>query len=368
MRTLYDYSIFQQQQYGGISKYFYELITHLLKYEDLDIDLYMGFFINKYGLERFRAEFSNYFGYQPPLIRRTGFIRRFATKLMWQGFQSRSSRDKHCIYHHTYYDSPKSDVSRNVFTVYDFTHERLNRFFSKNDNTPSLKREAFRMADALICISESTKKDMLELYDIDPSCKIAVIHLACDNISGSPAADIKLPDAPYLLFVGPRGGYKNFIALLDAYAQDASLKKDFAIACLGSEFSQSEQAIFSERGVSERIFRYSGGDDVLAALYKNAHVFVYPSQYEGFGLPLLEAMSCECPVLAGNNSSIPEVAGNAAALFDASSSESLREVLHKLAYDDSMRKSLKAAGKERCKLFSWERCAKETYALYKEIV
>ncbi|GHS88539.1 hypothetical protein AGMMS49957_10230 [Synergistales bacterium] len=366
MRALYDYSIFQQK-YGGVSKCFYELIVHLLKYEDLDIDLFMGFFINEYGLESFKGKFSGYFGRKVPVVPRTGFIRRFASQIFWRNFESRSSQDKNCIYHHTYYDSPKADVSWNIFTVHDFTHERLNDYF-QNDNTPSLKREAFQIANALICISEATKKDMLELYDIDSSCKVSVIHWGCNNLADSPTANIKLPDAPYLLFVGPRWSYKNFIALLDAYAQDASLKKDFVIVCLGPEFSGSEQAMFSERGVSDRIFRYSGGDDVLAALYKNAHIFVYPSLYEGFGLPLLEAMSCECPVVAGNASSIPEITGDAAALFDVSSNESLREVLYKLAYNDNVRESLKIAGKERCKLFSWERCAKETYELYKELI
>jgi glycosyltransferase involved in cell wall biosynthesis len=327
----------------------------------------MGFFVNEYGLESLKDKFANFGGHRTPCISKTGFIRRFASDMAWNNFQSRVPYDKSNIYHPTYYNFYKTNIAKKIFTVYDFTHEKYSEMF-RNDHTAQSKKEAFAAADGLICISNSTKKDLLELYDLDSSCDVAVIHLGYNDLSDKTDPKAVLPDAPYLLFVGNRSHYKNFTCLVDAYAASSDLKKDFALACLGPSFSAEENELFKRYGILDKIHHYAGGDGLLGTLYKHARAFVYPSLYEGFGLPPLEAMNCGCPVVAGNSSSIPEVTGDAALLFDPASSESLMDALRGVAYDDDRRSAMITAGKERCKLFSWDRCASETYEFYQKII
>ena len=122
-------------------------------------------------------------------------------------------------------------------------------------------------------------------------------------------------------------------------------------------------------GLSASQVQQIGGDDsVLADLYRTAHLFVYPSLYEGFGIPPLEAMSFDCPVVCSNSSSIPEVVGDAAVFFDPDSGESMGQALMKVASDVSLRQALVARGRERIKMFSWQRCAKQTIDVYRSVL
>ena len=367
MNLLYDHSIFQQK-YGGISRYFYEIISRLLFFDDVDIEMFMGLFVNQYGLEKFKDTFDHYWGYPVPAIPRTGRARQFLNRLLWKKFQFHLSSTDDRIYHPTYYNYYGTAKAKTVFTVYDFTHERYPHFFP-GDGTPDLKRKAFERADALICISESTKKDLLNLYSVRDSCEIKVVHLGYSDFEKqSVAGSITLPLRPYFLFVGPRHAYKNFTCLVEAFALSTVLKKESMLVCFGgAPFTSSEMAFFDQLGISDKVVRYPGDDGALGTLYKNAIALVYPSFYEGFGIPILEAMSCGCPVIASNNSSIPEVAGDAALFFDPASKESLINAMSRIASDTNLRDVMKASGVLRCRTFSWDRCAKETFAFYKEL-
>jgi glycosyltransferase involved in cell wall biosynthesis len=260
---------------------------------------------------------------------------------------------------------PRAKVA---LTVYDFTHERYPHLFPK-DRTQAWKRKAFKRADALICISESTKNDLLDLYDLRDGCKVETIHLGYNDLSSLSDSNISLPSVPYFLFVGPRYSYKNFDCLLNAFALSPNLKKNFNVVCFGgSVFSKKEKEQFNKLQVADKIIRYEGGDDILATLYKNATALAFPSFYEGFGFPLLEAMDYGCPVVASNTSSIPEVVGDAALLFTPTSSEELVVQLSRIVYDDELRKRMMQLGQQRCALFSWNRCVEETLSLYKELL
>jgi glycosyltransferase involved in cell wall biosynthesis len=366
MRLLYDHTIFRQTR-GGISRVFYEIIRRIAACDGVDVDVFMGPYCNEYGLERYKGSFKSFWGYWFPDGKKMRYFRKFLTDRAWARFQANIPPGDDLIYHPTYYDFYETHIKKRVFTVYDFTHERCPEFFV-GDPVPEAKKKAFDSASGLICISESTKNDLIELYDPDPSCKIKTIHLGFNDLSQIQAPGGVIPDAPYILFVGGRYSYKNFNSLVEAYAISPDLQKDFNLVCLGHSFLRRERAFFEERGISGKVIAISGGDDILGALYKNARMFVFPSLYEGFGLPLLEAMSCGCPVVAGNSSSFPEVAGNAAVLCDPSSPEALAEAIRKVAYGDDFRKTLISAGYERCKLYSWDRCARETYDFYKEVL
>jgi len=365
MNIFYDQTIFQQM-YGGISRYFREVIFRLLDKENVDIHLFMGLFVNQYWINNEKTHYKSYWGLEVPPVYKTGPARRFVNEIMWRLFQAKFAPKGGLgsIYHPTYYKFSGMPRAKVVFTVYDLIHER----FNSKDKTIMLKQKAFERADTLICISDSTKNDLLNLY---PSikCNTKTIYLGYNDMSLLAKCDDRLPAYPYFLFVGPRYSYKNFECLLEAFTLSPSLKKDFGIVCFGgTAFSDKEKKRFAELGIAYGVTRFGGSDDILASLYKNAVAFVYPSLYEGFGIPPLEAMSCDCPVIASNTSSIPEVVGDAALLFTPTSAENLANELHKIAFDRNIRTQLIESGQKRRSLFSWNRCAEETLALYKELL
>ncbi|MDR1378904.1 MAG: glycosyltransferase family 4 protein [Synergistaceae bacterium] len=371
MNIFYDHMIFQQI-YGGISRYFRELIVRLLDREGVNVHLFMGLFLNRYGLDSVKGRYRGYWGLNVPVVRYTGRLRNFINKELWKFFQAKYAREareggRNCLYHPTYYDFRGLPRAKAALTVHDFTHERYSSLFPK-DRTFEMKKKAFERADALICISESTKNDLLDLYGFRDSCKVKIIHHGYNDLSSLSNSDMSLPSTPYFLFVGPRHSYKNFDRLLNAFALSPDLRKDFRVVCFGgSVFSNKEKEQFDKLGIADKFMRYEGGDDILAVLYKNATALAFPSLYEGFGFPLLEAMSCGCPVVASDTSSIPEVVGDAALLFSPTSSEELAAQLCRVAYNSEIRKHVIQLGRERCALFSWDRCVEETFRFYEEL-
>jgi glycosyltransferase involved in cell wall biosynthesis len=173
-------------------------------------------------------------------------------------------------------------------------------------------------------------------------------------------------EKPFLLYVGYRGGYKNFAALLRAYARSPLLRREFLVVCFGGgRFKERELRQISEQNVQRDNVRYlSGSDDLLAALYAAAAALVYPSLYEGFGMPPLEAMSMGCPVVCSNASSLPEVVGEAAEFFDPLREDDLVAAIERVVTSDERRQALVASGRDKCAMFSWQRCVEETMAIY----
>ena len=168
---------------------------------------------------------------------------------------------------------------------------------------------------------------------------------------------------PYIFYVGDRESYKNFSMLLDVYL--TMLSDRFDLVCFGGgKFSHKELKTIKNARFSRRIIHLSGTDYLLASLYKNAFCFVYPSLYEGFGIPLLEAMAMGCPIIASNTSSIPEVVGKASLLFDPTSKDSLINAIELLESNELKRRKLIDLGLEQEKKFSWDKTADETFNVY----
>jgi len=210
---------------------------------------------------------------------------------------------------------------------------------------------------------------LLHFYEI-PEEKVSVIHLGFDQLDTTTSADqVAPPEFPFLLYVGNRERYKNFHGFLEAYSSSPLLKKDFLIVAFGGfPFRKDELEAISELGLDQsRIIHHSGSDLLLARLYETATAFVYPSLYEGFGLPPLEAMSKKCPVVVGNSSCLPEILGEAAEYFDPTSIESMSAAIERVAYDSERRQELVLRGIERLKLYSWSKCADETLNIYEQI-
>lgn len=367
MRIAMDYQIFCLQAYGGISRYFVRLAEQFSK-SSHDVKIFSPLHCNEYlqGVDEGLVEGRRIAKSASKLMRPTILYNNFVANRKIEKWHPD-------VVHETYY-SVFDKRGRNipaVVTVYDMVHELFPSEFSKFGNISMRKRKAVERADHVICISESTRQDLIRLFAVDPG-KISVVHLGFDNfVTGSPSTTILSPARrPYLLFVGNRGGYKNFSGFLRAFAASSRLKDEFDIIAFGGGgFSQTEKDMISGLAIHAQQVKQMGGSDVtLGELYRNASVFVYPSLYEGFGLPPLEALANGCPVALSNTSSMPEVVGEAGAYFDPASVENISTVIEELAFSPSLAQTLTGIGQERLKRFSWSNCADDTLAVYSKLV
>ena len=361
----YNYQTFTHQQYGGISRIFSEIAPLIDKSDDFDVKIYAGLYQNKY-----LSTNSNITIRGRQISYPSRGIRIFLT--LNPAFAKVALEiDQPDVVHETYYSIintvPKK--SKTVITVLDMIHEKFAD--SRKDNKfLSVKANAIKRADSIICISNNTKKDLVEILDIDPD-KISVVYLShtIDHslvIDGTP-----IFTDPYILYVGLRGErYKNFEGLLKAYASNKQLYKNFKLVCFGPKpFSKRELDLIQDIGIdSNNVLYYSGNDSVLANFYTHAAAFVYPSLYEGFGIPPLEAMFFNCPVVCSSNSSIPEVVGDASEYFDPYDIDSMSAAIEKVVFSSILRQDMVSRGRARIELFSWDKCARETESVYKRVI
>ena len=206
-----------------------------------------------------------------------------------------------------------------------------------------------------------------ELFGIEKE-KTSVVHLAYDN---SVIVDDELDnERPFLLYVGWREWYKNFKPFLKSISRSKSIMNDFDIIAFGGgEFTVEELKLMTELGFRNgQVRQISGSDKLLAKYYSQARAFIFPSLYEGFGLPPLEAMSYNCPVISSNASCMPEVVGDAAEYFDPNSLDEMLESVEKTVYSDSRINELVSLGKQQIKKYSWQKCASETLSVYQSII
>lgn len=364
MKIAFDPQIFIQR-HGGASRYFAQLVLNLSKL-GCEPKIYAGLFKNEY-LKKLPP--SLYVGI--PAASWPQKLNRPLDQLNHCFFSASAFCWNPRIVHETYFGRrrlfPRPAVT--ITTVYDMIHELYPGNFPVNDSTSERKKQAVKRADHVICISDSTKHDLIRLWGV-PEDKISVTHLACDPPLGGGKNGMELPAlpnaAPFILYVGQRGGYKNFILLLRAFSVSPDLKRDFGIIAFGGGgFTSVELAAMKGLGLDPERVRQVGGDDAaLASCYRSAAAFVYPSLYEGFGIPPLEAMSYDCPVISSNQSSMPEVIGDAAGFFDPASVEQASDAIRRVLYDSSRRRGLIEAGRRRVAGFSWLKCAEQTLAIY----
>jgi glycosyltransferase involved in cell wall biosynthesis len=270
------------------------------------------------------------------------------------------------VIHETYYSIKPTGLGKfRVLTVYDMIHELFSEEFNTDLITTKAKKAAISRADHIICISESTRQDLHRLLEIDKS-KTSVVYLGHSLIHSAKQPWLRAPiEKPYLLYVGNRDGYKNFYGFCQAFASSSFLRKELDIIAFGGGmFNNSEQIFLKGLSLEQQTHYISGDDDLLKILYQHATLFVYPSLYEGFGIPPLEAMNFDCPVACSNTSSIPEVVGDAGIYFDPYSIDSMREALEIATTSSDIRAELISNGQLRLKMFSWEKCVSETAKVY----
>lgn len=255
-----------------------------------------------------------------------------------------------------------------VLTVHDMTHEIYPHLF-KNDPTAQRKLDYAQRADRIIAISECTKRDLVAICGIEPE-KIDVIHHGNSLVLPADAATrpMELPER-YVFFVGKRLGYKNFDTFLKAFAELADADRELQLVCAGGgAFTPEELALIDGLHLTGRIHQRWVTDEELAIMYNRSQVFVYPSAYEGFGLPLLEAFSCGAPVLCAKASCFPEIAGEGADYFPADDAAAMAAAMQKVLESHDYANDLRSRGAERLTCFSWEKCAKETKETYQKAI
>jgi glycosyltransferase involved in cell wall biosynthesis len=173
----------------------------------------------------------------------------------------------------------------------------------------------------------------------------------------------------YLLYVGDRRSYKNFGVVVKLFAMNETLRNDYKLVCCGGgKFTNDELETMAASGVLNNFIHTEARDNKIANLYFYAKTFIYPSKYEGFGIPMIEAMYYGCPIVASNVSSLPEVGGSAALYFNPDSAEELNEKINVLLKNEEVVIKLKSSGKDREKMFSWDKCADETFNFYEEVL
>lgn len=370
MRIAFDEQVFLQQEYGGISRYICSLAKELSIIPDNAVRIFAPLHFNSH-LEHVSHDLVC--GRRAFRIPKTFRLVQSLSEGIARFGINRFHPD---ILHETYYsaDAYAPAKARRVITVYDMINELYASSFSGSHLMTAVKKKAVSRADRVICISESTRRDLIELFQV-PENKISVVYLGFDELASSGCEThcsyTRPSEAPYLLYVGKRGGYKNFKTVLHAFANTSSIRKIFSLVCFGGgEFSKEEREDIARLGLSSDLVIHinATGDDVLSHMYKNAAAFVYPSLYEGFGIPPLEAMSLDCPVICSNTSSIPEVVGTAGEYFDPTSSESIGAAIESVVLSPSKRDGLVRRGRERCLTFSWRKCANETSQIYRSLM
>ena len=365
IRIVFDDQVFCWQKFGGISRYFYELAKRVGKKDDFSTSIVAPLHVNDY----IATGDVPVKGIHIPKFRNSG---RIISALNSLAEPMLIRREKPDVLHETHYYRRRSLAPADcptVLTVFDMIHERFPGMFLTRDRTSETKRAAVQRADRVICISASTQRDLIELLDVPPE-KTAVVHLGFTLASQDKPLPIDREDGrPYLLYVGPRGGYKNFDLLLKAYAASASLRGNYDLVAFGGGgFTNAENEQLRGLGVFGQVRQESGSDAKLASMYRQAELFVYPSLYEGFGIPPLEAMSFDCPVVCSNTSSIPEVVGDAGYLFDPTDLDGLRAAIEAVAGSSTLREELVKRGRRRIQQFSWETTAEETIKVYRQVL
>ena len=275
------------------------------------------------------------------------------------------------IHHMTYYDHIpwKLKKTKVVVSVYDMIHELFPDQFP--DKVRLVKKKCIEGADLIICISENTKSDLIRLLGIDEK-KIQVIYIGFKGFDLNNSISVNNLiglSKPYILFVGQRSGYKNFDNLVKAFSSSERLLQDYNLVCVGGgKFTKHEKDMFNEFNISNKLYQIDANDDMLQRCYQNASLFVYPSLYEGFGIPPLEAMSCGTPVCCSNTSSLPEVVGDAAILFNPLNQEEIISAMLEVLNSTTKQEELIEKGKLRIQQFTWEKCASETLEAYQSIL
>jgi glycosyltransferase involved in cell wall biosynthesis len=356
----------------GVGWYLYHLLHEIAKYDDIDLFLF--------GDARLTDEGPRLHADLPPRAVLCAFDLRgrplppltrpltAAAYVVWMQLL-------HCdLFFGANYFLPRlmsAAARRRVVTVHDLTYKRFPDLLQR-ETLDNLERQMLReiaVADAVIAVSEATRRDLLTWYSIDPR-RVVTIH---SGIAPSPAGAEPVQPLPprYILFVSTIEPRKNLPVLLDAFESlRARGEYDGALVVVGKIGWKSEAVVTRMRKSrwSRDIHHLDYLDaEELSSVYQRAEMFVFPSIYEGFGFPLLEAMRHGVPTITARTSSLPEVGGEATLYFDPASAAELATAIGRIDRDPVLRSWLIGKGRERVGNFQWSRTAEQTMALFRKV-
>jgi len=373
MKIFFDHKIFVNQNYGGPSRYITSLVDQLNNNKNINARIFAPFHINNYLSKlhqkkinpSFKLPFSDqinkFYKVKKKLMLANGLINKYIFK--------KFNPD---ILHTTYYDDDFFPNNKKiVLTVHDLIHEIFRADYGfKKSYLP--KRKMIDRADHIICVSESTKIDLINYYNV-PDNKITVIYHSSpfeNDEKQTYKMDINILNEKYFLYVGSRWKYKNFSNLLKTLKFNTSILKNYKLVLFGGgRITNSEINQIKKLDLNiDNIIHFSGNEKLLKNLYRHAEFLIYPSKYEGFGIPVLESFSQECPVICSNTSSLPEVAGDAALYFDPNDVSSISDSITKITSSEEIKRIYIQKGLKRLQSFSWEKCANETINVYNNLL
>lgn len=369
MRVFYDGFIFRAQKIGGIRRYFENLFTHF----SAGIEAHLSLMLPQEAVSPLPAQPTLHC--VPRWMSNLSHGGRTLSRLCLRGFELASGCD---VVHPTFYETlsgyPAGRRRRRrtpmVLTVHDMLDEIFASQLDPHGVLADTKRVAIEGADAILCVSQSTRCDLQTRYAI-PDERIVVTPLAASLREPSSDGSDKgpLPARPYVLIVGNRDFYKNFDRALSAFARAHDTWPELTLGVCGAPFNQAETEWIQALKLADAIHHLGFVSDAhLASLYQNADALLYPSLYEGFGIPPLEAMACGTVVITSNRSSLPEVVGDAALLVDPESTDEIADALLGLRdLSDAHRAALVTAGKNRAAEFSWTKTARVTADVYRAL-
>ena len=377
-RILYDHQAFTMQKYGGVSRCFVELFKNLPNGLEASIALYKSDNVYVKDLMKVYSQETVI----DRLLNNHYFKGAWRLQLLLKQYREyrvdknekysieRLKKGEYDIFHPTFFNDyflPYLNGKPFVLTIHDMTPELYPQYYKANDFQIVMKRKLAPLANAVIAVSENTKKDIIRILGI-PEEKIHVIYHGCSL--SIPKEAYKPFHFPYILYVGDRRGYKNFIPFVKQVSPFLKQNNGLHVVCTGHSFNKEEKQLFNECGVSNLFINtWAKTDTDLYNLYHYARCFVYPSEYEGFGIPILEAYKADCPVLLNRASCFPEIARDAAVYFNIDSSKNdlydKLELIFSMSVDE--RASLITKQHTRLADFSWGKSAEQLSQIYKSI-
>ena len=291
-------------------------------------------------------------------------------------------RERAHLLHEPHYVLPSATRCRSVVTIHDCIHLMFPQYLPGSMAylyARAMMWSAVNRSDRILTVSEASKRDILRFFDIPPE-KVVVIYNAIDERFLGPPNFEQMDlirqryqlDYPFLLYVGNIKPHKNVERLIDAFGMVRTKGLgDLRLVIIGDELSKYpalRQAVHRHR--LDKYVRFLGFQphDTLAGFYRLARAFVFPSLYEGFGLPPLEAMACGTPVVTSNVSSLPEIAGDAALLVDPYDRESIADAIRRAVTDEPLREVLSARGRARVRQFSWPQSVAAIHHIYMDVL
>jgi len=373
MKILYDYEIMIMQKIGGVSRYHYELAKRISRNNEVRVPvLFSQNYYFKYFFHKKIFKYSN--RYLKWILRKINAIYTFC--IISNAYLKGKPYD---IIHSTFYNPDyiylyykildKTHKTKYIITIHDMIQEFEANKFPNMKRSAKSKKKALLVADGIISVSKQTQKDLINIYPFVSINKIKTIYLGCNkkqNIkSNTKFSRIR---NRYILFVGQRNARKNFYIVLLAMKKIHKLIPDIHLQCAGgSTFNSTELSKINELGLKDFVHQAFFKDEELYNLYANAECLIYPSLYEGFGLPILEAWSQNCPVLLSHSSCFPEIGGDAALYFNGKSEDEIVKQFLTLLSSTTLREELIQKGRKRLKMFSWDKMSQKTLDWYKTI-